>query len=88
MYLVILFQAEGEYYTCCTRAERSRIEWEATTQRGGRCLYALEQERLTQLKDLLAKYYACLRDHGPRICQTVERILSEVSHPFLNSNFQ
>lgn len=72
-------KAEGEYYTCCTRAERSRLEWESTTQRGGRCFHALEQERLEQLKDLLSKYYVCFRDYGPKLCQAVERLAEPVA---------
>ncbi|XP_046454593.1 uncharacterized protein LOC124202314 [Daphnia pulex] len=72
-------KAEGEYYTCCTKAERSRLEWESTTQRGGRCFHALEQERLEQLKDLLSKYYVCFRDYCPKMCQAVDRLVEPVS---------
>lgn len=67
-------KAEGEYYTCCTRAERSRLEWETATQRGGRCFHALEQERLIQMKELVSKYYASLREYGPKLCQSVARL--------------
>ena len=71
-------QAEGEYYTCCIRAERSRMEWESATRRGGRCFHALEHERLTQLQELINKYHACLRDYAPKLCQGVDRLVEPV----------
>ena len=77
-----------EYYTCCTRAERSRLEWESTTQRGGRCFHALEQERLEQMKDLLSKYYVCFRDYGPKLCQAVERLAEPVTTCSVDGDLQ
>ncbi|XP_057378003.1 LOW QUALITY PROTEIN: uncharacterized protein LOC130699973 [Daphnia carinata] len=81
-------KAEGEYYTCCTKAERSRLEWESTTQRGGRCFHALEQERLEQLKDLLSKYYICFRDYCPKMCQAVDRLVEPVSTCSVDADLQ
>ncbi|KAK4023465.1 hypothetical protein OUZ56_008873 [Daphnia magna] len=81
-------KAEGEYYTCCTKAERSRLEWESTTQRGGRCFHALEQERLEQLKDLLSKYYICFRDYCPKLCQAVDRLVEPVSTCSVDADLQ
>lgn len=50
------------------------MEWETATQRGGRCFHALEQERLIQMKELVSKYYASLREYGPKLCQSVARL--------------
>lgn len=50
------------------------MEWETATQRGSRCFYALEQERLVHMKELVSKYHASLRDYGPKVCQSVARL--------------
>jgi len=70
------------------RAERSRTDWESATQRGSRCFHALEHERLSQLKELVAKYHACLRDLGPKLCHSVDRLSEPVGLCSVDADLQ
>lgn len=62
------------------------MDWESSTNRGSRCFHALEQERLGQLKELLGKYYVCLRDYCPKVCQAVERLSEPVAGASVESD--
>lgn len=62
-------KADIEYYSFCVRAERSRLEWETAVTRGSHCFQALEEERLSSLKNLASCYLRHLKDVGPKLIQ-------------------
>ena len=64
------------------------MEWESATQRGSRCFHALEHERLSHLKDLVSKYHVCLREYGPKLCQSVERLTEPVTSCNVDADLQ
>ncbi|XP_046983389.1 nostrin [Schistocerca americana] len=71
-------RADVEYWGCCVRAERSRLEWEAAVSRGGRCLRALDQDRLEAAAGLASRHLALLDQLAPRLLQSVARLREPV----------
>lgn len=62
-------KADVEYYSFCVKAERSRLEWESAVTKGSQCFQALEEERLSCLKNLASCYLKHFQDIGPKLIQ-------------------
>ncbi|XP_050734362.1 uncharacterized protein LOC127007409 isoform X3 [Eriocheir sinensis] len=67
-------KSDLEYYTCCTRAERARLEWESAVYKGSSCFQTLEEERLQALRDLVVKYHNNSVESAPKIVAIVDRL--------------
>lgn len=73
-------KADVEYYTFCIRAERARLEWETAVLRGSYCLQAIEEERLQNLKELGSMYLRHLKEMGPKMVQSTDRLHEPVQN--------
>ncbi|KAK4296966.1 hypothetical protein Pmani_030570 [Petrolisthes manimaculis] len=60
-------KSDLEYYTCCIRAERARLEWESAVYKGSSCFQTLEEERLQSLKELVVKYHKLSTESAPKL---------------------
>merc|ERR1712142_67967 len=60
-----------DYYTCCMKAERARLEWETAIYKGSNCFQTLEEERLQSLHDLILKYQTHAKDAAPKLVACV-----------------
>ncbi|XP_063872604.1 uncharacterized protein LOC135107005 isoform X3 [Scylla paramamosain] len=67
-------KSDLEYYTCCIRAERARLEWESAVYKGSSCFQTLEEERLQALRDLVVKYHKNALESSPKVVATAERL--------------
>ncbi|XP_042220680.1 nostrin-like isoform X1 [Homarus americanus] len=72
-------KSDLEYYTCCIRAERARLEWESAVYKGSNCFQTLEEERLQALKDLVVKYHKNAKEAAPKMVATAGRLDEPVS---------
>jgi len=72
-------RADVEYYSFCLRAERARLDWEAAVARGARCLQILDEERLQELSNLAARYVRHLREVGPGLTASADRLAGPVA---------
>lgn len=67
-------KSDLEYYTCCIRAERARLEWESAVYKGSSCFQTLEEERLQALRDLVVKYHKNALESSPKVVATADRL--------------
>ncbi|XP_045110666.1 uncharacterized protein LOC123504311 isoform X3 [Portunus trituberculatus] len=65
-------KSDLEYYTCCIRAERARLEWESAVYKGSSCFQTLEEERLQALRDLVVKYHKNALESSPKTADRLE----------------
>ncbi|KAK8740521.1 hypothetical protein OTU49_002952 [Cherax quadricarinatus] len=72
-------KSDLDYYTCCVRAERARLEWESAVYKGSSCFQTLEEERLQALKDLVVKYHKNAKEAAPKMVAIAERLEEPVS---------
>ncbi|KAL1491710.1 hypothetical protein ABEB36_012267 [Hypothenemus hampei] len=71
-------KADIEYYTLCVRAERARLEWESSVLRGVNVFQTLEEERLNNLKLVLASYLRHNTELQPKIIEATNRLKSPI----------
>ncbi|XP_066964594.1 uncharacterized protein Nost isoform X8 [Macrobrachium rosenbergii] len=67
-------KSDLEYYTCCVRTERARLEWESAIYKGSNCFQTLEEERLQALKDLIVKYHKNAKEAAPKMVAIANRL--------------
>ncbi|XP_047499176.1 uncharacterized protein LOC125045783 isoform X1 [Penaeus chinensis] len=67
-------KSDLEYYTCCIRTERARLEWESAIYKGSNCFQTLEEERLQALKDLVVKYHKNAKEAAPKLVAIASRL--------------
>ncbi|KAK7073301.1 hypothetical protein SK128_027063 [Halocaridina rubra] len=67
-------KSDLEYYTCCVRTERARLEWETAIYKGSNCFQTLEEERLQALKDLIVKYHKNAKEAAPKMVAIAARL--------------
>lgn len=67
-------KSDLEYYTCCVRTERARLEWESAIYKGSNCFQTLEEERLQALKDLIVKYHKNSKEAAPKVVAIAARL--------------
>ncbi|XP_068238088.1 LOW QUALITY PROTEIN: serine-rich adhesin for platelets [Palaemon carinicauda] len=67
-------KSDLEYYTCCVRTERARLEWESAIYKGSNCFQTLEEERLQALKDLIVKYHKNAKEAAPKLVAIANRL--------------
>ncbi|XP_071513677.1 uncharacterized protein Nost isoform X3 [Panulirus ornatus] len=67
-------KSDLDYYTCCIRAERARLEWESAVYKGSSCFQTLEEERLQALKNLVVKYHKNAKEAAPKMVAIAARL--------------
>lgn len=72
-------RADNEYYTFCTRAERSRINWEIAVIRGAAILKSHEHQRLQHLKQCLSVYMELTTDVNPNLATIIDRLQPHIT---------
>merc|ERR1711899_544775 len=63
-----------EYYSCCIKGERARLEWESAILRGCCTFRRMEDDRLSQLRFLAEQYQQILEDHRPKLVASANRL--------------
>lgn len=72
-------RADNEYYVFCTRAERSRINWEIAVIRGAAILKSHEHQRLQHLKQCLSVYMELTSEVNPSLGTIIDRLQPHVA---------
>jgi len=63
-----------DYYSCCIKGERSRLEWESAILRGCSTFRRMEEDRLNQLRYLAEQYQQILDEHRPKLVSNAHRL--------------
>ncbi|KAK2702830.1 nostrin-like [Artemia franciscana] len=83
-----LRKADVKYYTYCVSAECARLDWEAATNRGSRCFHAMEEERLTQMRDIASQYLSVVKNLSQKLVQIADRLNIPIACCSIDSDLQ
>eukprot|EP00095_Tigriopus_kingsejongensis_P000509 maker-scaffold367_size194084-snap-gene-0.48 protein:Tk00509 transcript:maker-scaffold367_size194084-snap-gene-0.48-mRNA-1 annotation:"hypothetical protein DAPPUDRAFT_301481" len=67
-------KSDLDYYTCCLKSERARLEMESSLIRGCTVFRQMEEERLEQLKHLAEQYHQTMADNRPKLVASSQRL--------------
>ncbi|XP_040571562.1 nostrin [Lepeophtheirus salmonis] len=67
-------KCDGDYYTSCLKAERSRLDWESGIIRGCSIFRQMEENRLVQLQALSETYQSALSENLPKLVSASKRL--------------
>merc|ERR1719402_431064 len=81
-------KSDMEYYGSCIKAERSRLDYEGSVQRGCYVLKRLEEERLEQLKGVVQQFHRVMGDNRPKLVSLSQRLEEPVSLCNVNKDIQ
>ncbi|XP_074659382.1 nostrin-like isoform X4 [Tubulanus polymorphus] len=81
-------KADKEYHDHCLKAEAARQEWEGSVYKGCTQLQSLEEERLSQLHEVLNKYSNHLSVIGPKRIKSVERMEESIMIVDMSADLQ
>lgn len=69
-----LAKADKEYYDASRKAEAARQDWESMVFKACGQLQTIEEQRITQMQDMLNRYNSCLSAVGPKIIKSCEKL--------------
>jgi len=63
-----------DYYSCCIKSERARLDWESAILRGCSTFRRMEDDRLNQLRHLAEAYQQILEEYRPKLVSNAHRL--------------
>lgn len=81
-------KSDMEYYGSSIKAERSRLDYEGSVQRGCYVLRRLEEERLEQLKGVVQQFHRVMGENRPKLVSLSQRLEEPVSLCNVNKDIQ
>lgn len=81
-------KADTDYHDAGLKAESERQEWESTVYKGCSSLQTLEEERISQMQELMNKYNSHLSVIGPQLVRSCDKVGEAIISIDVNSDLR
>ncbi|KAK2184887.1 hypothetical protein NP493_249g04017 [Ridgeia piscesae] len=81
-------KTDTDYHDACLKAEAERQEWESTVYKGCSSLQTLEEDRISQMQELMNKYNSYLSVIGPQLVRSCDKVGEAVINIDVNSDLR